>query len=87
MNPADNSTMAYGRPWFNPQDRIYPRKYTNDGVGNGKTFEAAAESWINYRVLRYADILLMYAEVLNETNKDSRSLSFYSAGKNKGQTS
>ncbi|MFT3680227.1 MAG: RagB/SusD family nutrient uptake outer membrane protein [Ferruginibacter sp.] len=66
--PADNSTQAYGREWFNPTDRIYPRKYTNDGLGNGKTFEGAAESGINYRVLRYADILLMYAEVLNETN-------------------
>ena len=74
--PADNSTQAYGRAWFNPQDRIYPRKYTNDGVGNGKTFEAAAESWINYRVLRYADILLMYAEVLNETNRTAQAYPF-----------
>lgn len=74
--PADNSTLAYGRPWFNPQDRIYPRKYTNDGIGNGKTFEAAAESWINYRVLRYADILLMYAEVLNETNRTTEAYPF-----------
>ncbi|MEP7373180.1 MAG: RagB/SusD family nutrient uptake outer membrane protein [Chitinophagaceae bacterium] len=74
--PADNSTMAYGRPWFNPQDKIYPRKYTNDGVGNGKAFEAAAESWINYRVLRYADILLMYAEVLNETNRTAEAYPF-----------
>ncbi|MEO5892647.1 MAG: RagB/SusD family nutrient uptake outer membrane protein [Ferruginibacter sp.] len=67
--PADNSTQAYGRPWFNPQTSIYPRKYTNDGVGNGKAFETAPESGINYRVLRYSDILLMYAEVLNETGK------------------
>ncbi|RYF96477.1 MAG: RagB/SusD family nutrient uptake outer membrane protein, partial [Chitinophagaceae bacterium] len=67
--PADNSIQAYGKTWFNPQDKIYPRKYTNDGVGNGKPFEGAAESGINYRVLRYADILLMYAEVLNELNK------------------
>jgi hypothetical protein len=66
--PADNSILAYGRPWFNPQTKIYPRKYTNDGVGNGKPFETP-ESGINYRVLRYADILLMYAEVLNETGK------------------
>ncbi|HEY4290881.1 MAG TPA: RagB/SusD family nutrient uptake outer membrane protein [Puia sp.] len=69
--PADNSVLAYGRPWFNPDTAIYPRKYTNDGVGNGKPVENAAESGINYRVLRYSDILLMYAEVLNETNKTS----------------
>ncbi|MCW3091800.1 MAG: outer membrane protein nutrient binding [Ferruginibacter sp.] len=74
--PADNSTLAYGRPWFNPLTAIYPRKYTNDGVGNGKTFEGAAESGINYRVLRYADILLMYAEVLNEMNKTAEAYPF-----------
>ena len=66
--PADNSTMAYGRPWFNPQNKIYPRKYTNDGVGNGKPFETP-ESGINYRILRYSDILLMYAEALNELGR------------------
>ncbi|HKZ68187.1 MAG TPA: RagB/SusD family nutrient uptake outer membrane protein [Chitinophagaceae bacterium] len=74
--PADNSTQAYGREWWNPITAIYPRKYTNDGVGNGKTFEAAAESWINYRVLRYADILLMYAEVLNELNRTADAYPF-----------
>jgi hypothetical protein len=74
--PADNSTLAYGRPWFNPQTSIYPRKYTNDGVGNGKPFEGAGESGINYRVLRYADILLMYAEVLNEQNRTAEAYPF-----------
>ena len=74
--PSENSTQAYGREWFNPQTAIYPRKYTNDGVGNGKAFEAAAESWINYRVLRYADILLMYAEVLNETGNTAGAYPF-----------
>jgi hypothetical protein len=74
--PADNSTLAYGRPWFNPQTSIYPRKYTNDGVGNGKAFEGAAESGINYRVLRYADILLMYGEVLNELNRTAEAYPF-----------
>lgn len=74
--PDDNSTKAYGRDWFNPITSIYPRKYTNDGVGNGKPFEGAAESGINYRVLRYSDILLMYAEVLNETNRTSDAYSY-----------
>lgn len=64
--PADNSTTAYGRPWFNPITNIYPRKYTRDGLGVGIE---TTESGINYRVLRYADILLMYAEVLNELNR------------------
>lgn len=71
--PADNSTTAYGKPWFNPQTSIYPRKYTNDGLG--RAFETP-ESGINYRVLRYADILLMHAEVLNETGKTAEAYSF-----------
>lgn len=65
--PADNSTTAYGVPWPHPQDRIYPRKYTYDGLG--APFETFEGGGINYRVLRYADILLMYAEALNELNR------------------
>jgi hypothetical protein len=67
---AAGDTMAYGRFWFNPPDNIYPRKYTNDGLGRPNE---TPESGINYRVLRYADILLMYAEVLNETGKTAQS--------------
>jgi hypothetical protein len=69
--PADNSITAYGAPWANPQANIYPRKYTNDGLG--PAFEAIGESFINYRVLRYSDILLMYAEALNELNRTAES--------------
>ncbi len=80
--PADNSTQAYGQDWItfltahgvtNPTTRIYPRKQTNDGLG--RAFETP-ESGINYRVLRYADILLMYAEVLNETGKTAQAYPF-----------
>jgi len=79
---ADSSTKAYGQDWVtflsshgvtNPTTRIYPRKYTNDGLG--RPFETP-ESGINYRVLRYADILLMYAEVLNETGKTAQAYPF-----------
>ena len=71
--PDDNMVTAYGRPWFNPRDRIYPRKYTNDGLG--RPFETP-ESGINYRILRYSDILLMYAEVLNELNRTAEAYPF-----------
>jgi starch-binding outer membrane protein, SusD/RagB family len=71
--PADNSILAYGAAWANPQSKIYPRKYTNDGLG--RAFETP-ESGINYRILRYADILLMYAEVLNETNRTAQAYAF-----------
>ena len=58
------------------ESKIYPRKYTNDGVGNGAPFEIAADSYINYRILRYADILLMYAEVLNETGRTAEAYAY-----------
>ncbi len=63
--PDDNSTTVYGDAWPYAPDKIYPRKYTNDGKA-GYANEYDLNSGINYRVLRYADILLMYAEALNE---------------------
>lgn len=76
--PTENSILSYGGTWNNPLTAIYPRKYTNDGVGNGKPneFSPFGESGINYRVLRYADILLMYAEVLNELNRTAEAYPF-----------
>lgn len=80
--PADNSVSAYNQPWItfltshgvtNPTTRIYPRKYTNDGLGRGVE---TPESGINYRVLRYSDILLMYAEALNELNRTNEAYPF-----------
>jgi starch-binding outer membrane protein, SusD/RagB family len=78
FEPTEGSIQSYGAPWSNPLTAIYPRKYTNDGVGNGKPneFSPFAESGINYRVLRYADILLMYAEVLNELNRTNDAYPF-----------
>ncbi|KHJ39291.1 SusD family protein [Pedobacter glucosidilyticus] len=67
FEPADNSTMAYGTNWPHPLDRIYPRKYTYDGLG--VPFETFEGGGINYRIIRYADVLLMYAEALNELNR------------------
>jgi hypothetical protein len=72
--PADNSITAYGGTWTNPQTNIYPRKYTNDGLG--KPNETIGGSGINYRVLRYADILLMHAEALNELNRTAEAYPF-----------
>lgn len=70
--PDDNSTTVYaGVPWPHSEDAIYPRKYTHDGIP-GYTTESQGGvelSDINYRVLRYADVLLMHAEALNELNR------------------
>lgn len=56
----------YGRTFAalvnDPNDkRVWYRKYLNDYHLNGETFEGP----INLRVIRFADVLLMYAECLN----------------------
>ncbi|MFC0317132.1 MULTISPECIES: RagB/SusD family nutrient uptake outer membrane protein [Olivibacter] len=61
------SELAYGDVWKNPKSNIYPRKYTHDGIpGYTNENNGVENSGINYRILRYADVLLMYAEALNE---------------------
>lgn len=70
--PEANSTTVYeGVPWPHAEDAIYPRKYTHDGIpGYATESQGGVErSDINYRVLRFADILLMYAEALNELGR------------------
>ncbi|WP_442589757.1 RagB/SusD family nutrient uptake outer membrane protein [Pedobacter sp. AW31-3R] len=72
---ADNSITAYGRPWPHAQTAIYPRKYTHDGL-NWAGNDDQENSGINYRILRYADVLLMYAEALNELGRTTESYTF-----------
>ena len=65
-----NSTMVYGETFtslYGPDDkRVWYRKYANENRPNhDETFEGP----INLRVIRYADVLLMYAEALNQTGK------------------
>ncbi|WBL24164.1 RagB/SusD family nutrient uptake outer membrane protein [Zunongwangia sp. HGR-M22] len=66
--PEANSTTVYGGvEWPHAPDAIYPRKYTHDGLGFESESQGGNElSEINYRLMRYADVLLMYAEALNE---------------------
>lgn len=47
--------------------RLFWRKYQNDRTRNFENFDSP----INYRVIRYADILLLYAEALNEAGRTS----------------
>jgi len=60
--------------------KIYPRKYTTDGLG---TPYETPEAGVNYRVLRYADILLMYAEVLNELARTSEAYPYIQQVRNR----
>nr|WP_233173534.1 RagB/SusD family nutrient uptake outer membrane protein [Pedobacter sp. ASV19] len=64
--PDDNSITVYGNAWPFAQTAIYPRKYTHDGL-NWPGNDDQENSGINYRIMRYADVLLMYAEALNES--------------------
>ena len=63
----------YGTPFAtrykdNPADLndLFVKKYSNDGT---KADEFDWRSGVNERLLRYADIIMMYAETLNETGK------------------
>jgi starch-binding outer membrane protein, SusD/RagB family len=59
----------YGRTFSSlvgaTDQRVWYRKYLNDYHRTDETFEGP----INFRVIRYADVLLMYAECLNELNR------------------
>lgn len=65
-NPAGpNATQVYGRSWtsrYGTNDkRVWFRKLLNDHWKNQEGFRSPN----NYRLIRYADVLLMYAECLN----------------------
>jgi len=76
--PTENSITVYnGAPWVNPQGNIYPRKYTHDGFGVSTESQGGVEySDINYRIMRYADVLLMYAEALNEQGQTANAYQY-----------
>ena len=52
--------------------RVWYRKYENDRTSTGITFEGEK----NVRVIRYADVLLMYAECLNETGQTAKAYQY-----------
>ncbi|BAV05417.1 Starch-binding associating with outer membrane [Filimonas lacunae] len=82
--PGDNATTVYGNAWPFAQTAIYPRKYTHDGLswpGN----DDQENSGINYRVLRYADVLLMHAEALNELTRTSEAYPFIQQVRNRAK--
>ena len=67
-----NFSVFWGKPFsqlLSPTDkRVWYRKYENDQTSTGITFEGEK----NFRVIRYADVLLMYAEVLNQLNQTAQ---------------
>jgi starch-binding outer membrane protein, SusD/RagB family len=81
-----NFTMVYGQTWASlnysndPDDPIgvatnhtvYWRKFLDDATMNGEVFHSGN----NYRLLRYADVLLLYAEALNNLGQTSAAYPF-----------
>lgn len=59
---ADFGDKVYGRNWQWDADEAWFRKYQRDYYRNNEDYF----NEINFRMIRFADILLMYAEVLNE---------------------
>lgn len=63
--PDEGYTTAYGTDWFArgfAPDAFFIKKYTNAVTGSDP-FRAS----FNYHIIRYADVLLMYAEALANT--------------------
>jgi len=80
----DTTYFVYNTPWRIAKNQLpnfcHIRKYLNDGstesAGNPYNDEVEWRSGINERVLRYADILLLYAECLNELNRTGEAYPF-----------
>lgn len=83
--PEANSTTVYGgKEWPHSQTAIYPRKYTHDGYGFETESQGGVElSGINYRLMRYADVLLMFAETLNEMGKTQDAYNYINQVRNR----
>lgn len=68
-------SKVYGKTWAEAKlpNKCHIRKYLNDDLYPD---ENEWRSGINERVLRFADILLLYAEALNELNRTSEAYPF-----------
>ncbi len=65
--PDEGYTTAYGTDWLSRgygENDYFIKKYTNAVTGSDPFL-----SGINYHIIRYADVLLMYSEALANTNK------------------
>ncbi len=81
VDPRLYATMFYNTPTMTvyghsfqltygvADSEVFCRKYENDGFYPDEYTPAAFQSGINSRLMRYADVLLMYAECLNETGQ------------------
>ena len=84
VDPRLYATMFYNTPTMTvygqsfqsvygaADSEVFCRKYENDGFYPNEFTPAAFESGINARLMRYADVLLYYAECLNELGQTAQ---------------
>ncbi|MFL5772640.1 MAG: RagB/SusD family nutrient uptake outer membrane protein [Flavisolibacter sp.] len=79
-------TLVYGQTWTSrnyssdvtdpigvaTNRTVYLRKFLDDATMNGEVFHSGN----NYRYIRYADVLLLYAEALNALNQTAQAYPF-----------
>lgn len=68
----DFGDKIYGRSWEWGADEAWFKKYSRDYYRNNEDYF----SEVNNRLVRYADILLMYAEVLNELDQTAAAVPY-----------
>jgi hypothetical protein len=69
---ADFNDKTYGRNWQWDSDEAWFRKYARDYYRNNEDYFAQN----NFRLVRFADILLLYAEVLNELGQTANAYQY-----------
>lgn len=69
---ADFGDKVYGRSWQWDADEAWFRKYARDYYRNNEDYY----SQNNFRLVRFADILLLYAEVLNELGQTAAAVPY-----------
>src|SRR5690606_14083107 len=68
----DFGITVYGRAWQWGEDEAWFSKYARDYMRNNEDYF----SQVNFRMIRYADVLLMYAEALNELGQTTSAVPF-----------
>ncbi|QNL50544.1 RagB/SusD family nutrient uptake outer membrane protein [Olivibacter sp. SDN3] len=76
---ADFGDRVYGRAWDWDADEAWFRKYARDYYRDNEDYYAQN----NFRLVRYADILLMYAEVLNELGNTAEAVVYVDEVRNR----
>ncbi|MEH0156393.1 RagB/SusD family nutrient uptake outer membrane protein [Limibacter armeniacum] len=69
---ADFGDKIYGRDWQWGAEDAWFRKYQRDYYRDNEDYH----SQVNLRMIRYADILLLYAEVLNELGQTAQAYQY-----------